>query len=289
MRHISRRSTGLAIAVALSLSLCATASASVVRGTVVHKNRRAHSFSIADARGRLVEIHAQRSPRVGSRVVVNVRKLHNGGYVTTHTAVGRVTRHVRLKGTVTYADRRKGIFVVSASGVSMIVHKRAGAAVRAAAVATLPAVGEQVTVNGSVNDDGSVDSADVNDDGPQQGPVDLEGVVLAVDTVARTVSLSADDEDKSGAITVALPASFDISAYSVGAEVKFRATLNPDGTYTAVGSADDASVDDGEHASHDQGDIGDGAPSTTGTGTGSGSGSGTGPGSGGDSSDKSGD
>jgi hypothetical protein len=270
----------LAIAAALlSLSLCATAGASVVRGTVVHKNRRAHSFSIADTRGRLVEIHAQRSPRIGSRVVVNVRKLHHGGYVTTHTKVGSITRHVRLKGTVTYSDRRKRMFVVSGSGVSLIVHERSSRAVRAAAAATVPAVGEQVTVDGSVNDDGSVDAADVNEDGPQQGPVDLEGVVLAIDTNARTLSLSADDDNKSGSITIALPAAFDMSAYTLGAEVKFRATLNPDGTYTAVGSADDDGVNDGEHENDDQGDIGDSAPSTTGSGTGSG----------GDSSGKSGD
>ncbi|GAC1322948.1 MAG: hypothetical protein NVSMB25_18700 [Thermoleophilaceae bacterium] len=86
--------------------------------------------------------------------------------------------------------------------------------------------------------------------------MELEGVVKAVDPNAHTLTISADDSEQSGAlITVTLPSIFNPSAYTVGGEVELVVTINPDGTYTAVGSSEDGSDSEADSASDDQGDL----------------------------------
>jgi hypothetical protein len=67
-------------------------------------------------------------------------------------------------------------------------------------------------------------------------PVEIEGVILAIDETTRTLTVSADDDHESGQmIAVTFPSTIDISGYKVGDSIEVRATLNSDGqTYTAT-------------------------------------------------------
>lgn len=244
-------------ALALLAAAAGTASAKTVRGTVVHRSVKAHSFVVADKSGHLTAIHAKTSPRVGRVVKIQARLLHNGTYALQKaTVVGR-TRHARLHGTVTYVQRRTGAFVVSTRGASILVHRHSAKAA-VAADSTTPAVGDVVTVDANLDDQGDLEDQKVTQEGTDTNGIELHGIVLAVDNTAgaRKLSLSADDDNESGAaLTVLVPDSFDISLFKVGGEVELTATPNADGTYTLVGTTGD---DSGEHSadntSDDQGD-----------------------------------
>lgn len=248
----------LATAIAIALLPTAAAEAKVLHGTVVHRNAKAKSFTVADRSGRLTAVHARRSPRIGSRVTLRATKLRNGTYKAGRLrAHGRV-RRARVRGIVTFVDRSRRQLVLSSRGVSLLV--RLARSARARAAEALPAVGSEVTVSATLTD--PTGSSVLGDPGsltstaaPASDPIDLEGSVLAIDTATRTLTLSADDSEESGAtISVTLPDSFDIAAYSVGDEVEVVATLNADGTtYTAVASSGDEGVTEAEDAADDEG------------------------------------
>jgi hypothetical protein len=48
---------------------------------------------------------------------------------------------------------------------------------------------------------GELEAQSVNQDGTQTSGIDLEGSVLAIDTTARTLSISADDSSHPGDLT----------------------------------------------------------------------------------------
>jgi len=231
------------------MAFAGTAFAAQFRGTVVHKNTHAHSFVVAKRSGALVSVHARRSPALGRRVRVQAHVLSNGTVRARHIDKGRMTHRVHIRGVVTFVDPAAETFVVSARGVSL--------AVSAADVAgELPAVGDVVTVDGSFDEEGDIDADTVENEGENQDAADLEGQVVAVDPEAMTITITADDdEDLAGAtITVYIPDTWDITAFVVGDEVEIVATLNDDGTYTAVYSSLNGDAEEADDEGDDQGD-----------------------------------
>jgi hypothetical protein len=227
------------------------AQAMVVRGTVVHRNARARSFAVADRTGHLYAIHSAQRPNPGTAVTVSVRRLRNGTYVARRVRSRFLNRgaRVRLRGVVSYVDRRHGAFTLSARGVSMLV--RTGP-VRGARIAdALPAVGTIVTATGTVDDQGDLNDATVQTEGTDTSGIDVEGTVLAVDPTARTITVSSTDDDEASApIVVSVPSTLDISLFTVGQEVELTVTVQPDGSYVLAGS----SSDEGQQGADDQGD-----------------------------------
>ena len=100
---------------------------SSIRGKVVHKNRSAHSYTVAKHSGQLVTIHAKRAPALGRKVVVRAHLLSNGTYGQRGIRIGRLTHRATIHGVVTFVNARGTRFVVSARGTSMVVHGRAAA------------------------------------------------------------------------------------------------------------------------------------------------------------------
>jgi hypothetical protein len=240
--------------VALLASGAVNASAKTFKGTVVHRSSHAQSFVVAAKSGRMTAVHARKGLKVGSIVKVDARRLRNGTYKLRKARVLGRSRRARLHGTVTYVNRRTGAFVVSSRGASVLVHRHKAVGARAAD-STTPAVGDQVTVDANLDDNsGEVEEQDVQNEGQNTGAFELEGVVLAVDSAARTLSVSADDDDQSGGtLTVNVPASFDITKFTVGNEVELRVTKNADGTYTlAETSGDDGDSEQADDGSDDQ-------------------------------------
>jgi hypothetical protein len=251
--------TRSSILVALStvlaaLALAAGASAATFSGVVVHKNDRAHSFVVALRGGTLRAIHARHSPELGRHVTVRARLLRNGTWALQEVRVGRGAARVHIRGVVTYVNSRRGVFTVSARGVSLLVRQhRMTTRLHAAADSQL-VDGALVTVDGTLAGD-SIDATGVEQIGQDTHGLDLEGTVQAIDMAARTLTVSADDSEESGAtLTVAVPPAFDISMFSIGEPVELIVSPNADGTYTLVQASDDNGARSANNAGEDQGD-----------------------------------
>ncbi len=242
-------------AVLASLALAASASAATFSGTVVHKNARARGFVLALGNGSLRAVHARHAPALGRHVTVTARHLRNGTWALQRVRVGRATKHVRLRGTVSYVNSKRHFFVVSARGVSLVVHRSRTRSHRARAASdSQVADGQVVTVDGTV-DGNSVDATNVQSDGQNPNGIDLEGTIESIDTTARTLSISADDSEQSGsALTVNVPASFDISLFTKGESVELIVSPNPDGTYTLEQSSNDTGAQNADNQGQNQGD-----------------------------------
>ena len=226
----------------------------VVRGTVVHHVFRAHSFVVAARGGRLVAVHAPRSPQLGERLALRAVRLHDGTYrlLGRERRLGRAS-HVRISGHVSFVNARGREFVLSAPGVSMLVRMRRSAARDAESP---PVVGSEVSATGILDDNGEITADSYQAESAPSGTwtVDLEGVVLAVDPGSSTIAVSADDDRQSGAaITVSVPNTFDIADFRVGEEVELL--VEPTGTDTAtlLGSADDQNAQSAGDVQDEQG------------------------------------
>src|SRR5437588_11505180 len=73
-----------------------------LKGTVVHRSKRAHSFTVANARGVLSAVHATKLPPLGRAVTVQARALQNGTYEAVKVKVGAKQKRSRIRGVVTY-------------------------------------------------------------------------------------------------------------------------------------------------------------------------------------------
>jgi len=249
---LSHRKAVFVIAAALALVLAGPASAATWRGTVVHRNHSARSIVVATSTGKMVAVHTRRAVRIGRVVRVNARRLRNGTYSARSLRVLGTRRRVRLRGTVTYVNRHRRLFTLSARGASVLLHARRARAARAiAADDAMPTSGSQVVTNAEIDDQGDLEAQDVKDEGDDNDGIELEGKLLAVDKDARTLNVSADDDDESGdAVTVNVPGSFDITQFKVGDEVELTVTKESDGSFTLQ----KADTDDENEADDDTGE-----------------------------------
>jgi hypothetical protein len=259
---------GLVLGASLgTLALTGSASAAVLRGVVVSHNSRAHSFVVAERKGHLVSVHSHRSPALGRVVVVRAHQLRNGTYAAHHITVRHQSkRRVRIHGVVTFVSRRRHEFAVSAGGASLMVHaSRLANHVAAASTGSgMPAVGDDVTVETQIDDQGDLEDQGVQDHGAQTQNVEVEGTVLSIDTTANTLTISADGEDDTTqSITVEVPSTIDITQFSVGQEVKLTVSLQSDGSFLLQGSSEDGNSDQADNSGDEQGCQGDGPDSAS--------------------------
>lgn len=255
-RMLSRTGLGAAVVTTAFGGLTGIAQAKVVKGTVVHHDKRAHSFVVANAAGELMAIHASHAPRLGSKVTINASRLADGTYKLQHAAVAGRVKRVRIHGVVTYVSRRTGSFTLSVPGASLVVHtRRSGRAGRVADGP--PRVGSDVTATATIDDQGELDDDSLQTTAPSSSDIALEGTVLSVDPTAGTLTISADDEDESRAgLTVTVPSTLDIAQFTVGEEAELHVQLQADGSYLLLGSADDDNAQSANDHSDEQGDQG---------------------------------
>jgi hypothetical protein len=249
--HRRRSLVAGGVAAALALLAAGPASAATFSGTVVHHNRSAHSFVVATKSGRMVAVHANKSPRIGRVVRVSARKLKNGTYGARSIRAVGARRHARLRGVVTYANRSKHVFTVSTRGASVLVHQRRlrGRSARAAAD-SMPAAGQQVAVDTTIEQNDDLEADDVQNQGQNTGTMDLEGNVAKIVSPTQIQVTADDDEQSGGLLTVNVP---DSSKFKVGDEVELKVVQNADGTFTAS----DAQGDDNENEADGGNDSGD--------------------------------
>jgi hypothetical protein len=223
-----------------------------IRGTVVHRNSHAGSFVVANGRGRLFAVHSAHSPALGSSVTVTVRRLRNNTFSARKTRVKGSSNHVRIHGTVSHVNGAAKTYVVSAEGVSMLVKGRAAG--------RLPAVGKSVTVTGALDDEneGELEEEDLQEEGEDNQGFDVEGTILEINTVARTLTVTAeDDQTENETVTVTVPASIDISKFKTGEEVDLTVKPLTGGGFELVASNSDQGEQGAEDGEDEQGEQSD--------------------------------
>ena len=279
------------LALAAVLGLSAQASAATVKGTVVHANKRAHTFVVAGRSGRLSALHSRRNLRAGSIVAVSARKLKNGTFRARKTRIRGHKNRARVRGLVTWASSRG--FTVAANHASLVV--------RRSNTGSDPTLGAPVQVDVTIDDQGDLDEHHCKQTGDVPDQMKLEGTVLATDTAAGTITISGDDDQGEDAgedhamashdggsgdddpsegdtpnpeIVVHVP---DATQFTVGQKVELIVTgPAADGSFTLVKVDDDQGDNEGDHSG--PGPNGDGQGDHSGPG-----GQGDGSGDGGDS------
>ena len=244
------------LAAAVTLLAAGPASAATFRGTVVHKNRSAHKFVVATSSGRLVVVRSRRATRVGSLVRVSAARLRSDSWSARSIRTLGSRSHARLRGTVTYASRSRRAFTISTRGASVLVHQRRLRGRRAGTASdTMPATGDQVAVDTTIDGNDDLEADDVKSEGQDDNGMELEGKLLAVDQAGRTLTVAADDDEQSGGtVTVDVPQSFDMTRFKVGDEAELQVAKQSDGSFvlTKADTEDDNQGDGG-----DQKDAGD--------------------------------
>lgn len=273
--RFARRSMAVGIAFS-SLAFAGSASAAKLHGVVVQHNHRSHSLELALRGGRLVSVHTRRNVSAGRVVTISATRLRNGTYVLHSLRTSHRVRHsVRIRGVVTFVNRQRGQFTVSGGGASLLISSPRHRLSRATAASggTMPTVGEEVSVETSIDSQGNLEDQGVQDEGSATGSIELEGTILAVDTTStpNTLTVSADGEDQSGqSVTVDVPSTFDITMFSPGQEVNLTVSLQSDGTYLLLGSSEDGSAGQANSSGDQQGcqgDQTDGSCTTSGSGS----------------------
>ncbi|MGZ4201662.1 MAG: hypothetical protein ACXVRH_06365 [Thermoleophilaceae bacterium] len=229
-----------ALSLTALLALSAQASAKTIKGTVVHRNSHAGSFVVAGRHGSLSAIHTSKRPREGSVVAVSARRLSNGTFAARRIKSHGKRRHARVTGSVTWVGSNG--FTVSARGASILVNGSDNH----------PEVGDHVNVGVTVDDQGDLQGDDVKQLGGQQGNMRLEGSVQSIDSGAGTITVTADDDDQSGAtIVVHVP---DTTQFTVGQEVELLVSgPASDGSFTLVAADDDGQDVGGDNGGDHQG------------------------------------
>lgn len=231
-----------------------------VGGVVVHRNQQAGSFVVANGKGHLFAIHSASSPAVGTKVHVGLRRLKNGTYSATSTRLGKHHPHVRVHGTVSHVSASGNSYTVSSRGVSLLVETRSGA--------KAPAVGTIVTVTGSADEDqnegeedqneGNIEEEDLQEEGEDNNGFVIEGTIVAINELERTLTVSSDDDQESGeTVTVHVPPALDISLFTIDEEVELNVKPLEGGGFELLGSADDEGEQGAENGEDEQGEQGE--------------------------------
>jgi hypothetical protein len=245
----------------------------VLKGTVVHQNPAAGSYTVATEDLRLLAIHSHEPPSVGREVEAEVRQLDNGTYYESDKLQKeRKTKRLRgqasLGGIVSFRDPVTGAYTVSAPGVSLLI--------RGGAQRTPPSVGERVEVDVRIAD--HPEALPVTPPGqegcgkpPKPLPppktaleqtgltlaegelatfTDVEAIVQGVCRTDRKLIVSADDVRESGRdFSIAVPKDLRIADLAPGQVLKLGAAIGSQGALTLVSVSSDKGKQGAENPS----------------------------------------
>lgn len=262
-----------------------------LKGTVVHANPAAGSYSLAIAGGELVAVHAPELPAPGARLSVPLRRLANGTFAEAgaHERLGRVAR-ATFRGTVSFVDAspEAPAYTVSGRGASILVRVQPDLT---GIAPQLPSLGSYATVGVDIErppvivaepeSETAVDpepptcALDLTQPAPPkiepaatlwqqrlevEGEpstyTDLAGIVIAVCPESGQLLLSADDirEDNED-IVLAVPPSIDSAKLAIGDSFLATATIEAGGSLTLAGIANDERTKGADDPMGAQGDL----------------------------------
>jgi hypothetical protein len=214
-----------------------------VAGIVVHVNRAAGSYVVAETGGNLSAVHAPTAPRPGTEVEAPVRLLANETFAEAgqRLRVGTEKR-ATVSGVVTFVgeDPLDPVYVISRRGASMLVHVPPDPG---GALPEPPELGALATVAVEIEKTEPAPEPTENPlppfvlrqrhlevDGAPLTAVEFAGIVATVDPEAHEVLLSADDVRESGRdIALQAPEEFDLTQLEIGSSVLVTATIEADG------------------------------------------------------------
>jgi hypothetical protein len=225
-------------------------------GTVVHVNKAAGSYTVAEAGGVMSAVHAGKLPAAGAKVEVPIQALANGtlGEAGKRKKTGSKER-ATLAGIVTFvvSDPAAPAYTLSNRGTSALIHVHPDPT---GALPALPALGAYTSVVTDLEAPGLLWQSSASGGGAPYTHADFEGIVAAFDPETRQLVVSADDRRESGQdLTFSVPAGIDASKVAVGESVLLAADIGADGSLTLTGLASDERLKGADDAKATQGDL----------------------------------
>lgn len=226
-----------------------------LKGTVVHTNSAAGSYTMAINGDELVSIHAPALSEPGTKLEAPLRRLANG----TFAEAGDLEKEKKeateatFRGVVTYTDPDSAApsYTVSGRGSSLLIHldpDPTGAAPQ------LPPVGTYVTVTAGF-DSGLRQEKIETEPGPPSTYLDLAGIVKEVSPDGHLL-FSADDNHESEAdLTLAIPEGLDTTKLKPGDSYLATAEVDPDGALKLTGITSDEHTKGANDPASAQGDL----------------------------------
>lgn len=226
-----------------------------LKGTVVHANPAAGSYTMAIKGGELVSVHAPELPEPGTKLEVPLRRLANGTFVEAGDLAEekRGATEATFRGVVTYAnpDPAAPEYTVSGRGSSLLIHLDP---VATGASVELPPIGTHVTVTASFDSGLWQEKVDM-EPGPPSTYLDLAGVVKEV-TPDGHLLFSADDNRESEVdLTLIVPEDLDATKLKPGDSYLATAEVESDGSLQLSGIVSDEHTKGAEDAGSAQGDL----------------------------------
>jgi hypothetical protein len=253
-----------------------------LKGTVVHANPAAGSYTMAIAGDELVSVHAAKLPKAGEKLSVEGVPLPNNTFAEEGREKAGSTRQASIRGVVTWvsADPAKPAYAVSGRGASILVQGAVGQLPALGAYATVgvqieatppaPAQPETPPPAPEVAPTCAPDPALVPAPAPKQILVqrslkaepepatyfDLAGVVSAVCPATGQLLISADDTRSSESdLLLTVPPTIKTAKLKVGDSVVATATLEEGIPLTLTGLASDEGAKGAEDAALAFGDL----------------------------------
>jgi hypothetical protein len=232
----------------------ADAEAQAMKGTVVHVNPAAGSYTMA-VKGELVSVHAPKLPKPGTKLSGSFARLANDTFaaVDDPKAEKAPAAEATFRGVITYAnpDPAAPAYTVSGRGSSLLVHVTPDPTGTAP---TLPPIGTYATVTATL-DAGLVQKKLEPEPDPPSTYLDLAGVVKEVSPDGHLL-LSADDARESEAdLTLTVPPEIDATKLKPGDSYLATAEVDPNGPLKLSGITSDEHAKGADDPSSAQGDL----------------------------------
>ena len=252
-----------------------------LKGTVVHTNPAAGSYTLAIAGGELVAVHAAKLPAAGEKLTVEGAPLPNNTFAEEEREKTGTSKQASIRGVVTWvsADPAKPAYAVSGRGSSILIQGAPG---------QLPVLGAYATVGVGIEAPPAPAQPEIPPPAPEVAPAcapdpallpapapkqvlvqrslkaepepatyfDLAGIVSAVCPATGQLLISADDTRVGGSdLLVTVPPSIKTAKLKVGDSVVATATLEAGAPLTLTGLASDEGTKGAEDAALAFGDL----------------------------------
>lgn len=252
-----------------------------LKGTVVHVNPAASSYTMAIAGGELVSVHAAKLPAAGEKLTVEGAPLPNNTFAEEGKEKAGSTKLASIRGVVTYvsADPAKPAYVLSGRGSSILVQGTPG---------QLPVLGAYATVGVGIEKPPATSAPETPPPAPEVASTcvpdaalppapapkqvlvqrsleaepepatyfDLAGIVSAVCPATGQLLISADDTRASGSdLLFTVPGAIKTAKFKVGDSVVATATLEAGAPLTLAGLASDEGAKGAENTALAFGDL----------------------------------
>jgi hypothetical protein len=237
-----------------------------LKGTVVHANPAAGSYTMAIEGGELVSVHAPDLPEPGTKLEAPLRRLANGTFAEAGDLEEEKKKatEATFRGALTFTNTDPGApaYTVSGRGSSLLVHVTPDPT-GAAPQLPVPAIGTYVTVTAAFEQAEEPKGASrlvqgklETEPGPPSTYLDLAGVVKEILPDTGQLVLSADDARESEVdLTLTVPKGIVAAKLKPGDSYLATATVEENGTLALSGIASDEHTKGADDSSSAQGDL----------------------------------